>query len=125
MMTFQMLTQANPAPCHSASMLPDTPVVSSMVSAASHHAHHAPPTIAAVEPQLPASQVLDNDHPACLSDMSMMHDDCCTASCLNAFAMLPLHDETTTFAARLALIDREPLAAAVGIPRALYRPPIA
>lgn len=54
----------------------------------------------------------------------MMHDDCCTASCLNALATLPLHDEIVTLAARLALIDREPLAAKVGVSRTLYRPPI-
>ncbi|UXI03652.1 hypothetical protein [Photobacterium sp. TY1-4] len=125
MMTFQMLTQANPAPCHSTSMMPDTPAVSSMVSTASHYAHHAPPSMNAAEAPQSSLQLLDDNHPACLSDMTIMHDDCCTASCLNAFAMLPLHDENTTLAARLALIDREPQAAAVGIPRALYRPPIA
>lgn len=121
MMTFQMLTQANPSPalCHSASMLPDTPDASLTVSAASHHAHHAPPTIAATSTPLSAGE-----SPACMSDVTMMHDDCCTASCLNAFAMLPLHDETATLAARLALIDREPLAAKVGVSRTLYRPPI-
>ncbi|UTV29585.1 hypothetical protein [Photobacterium atrarenae] len=118
MMTFQMLTQAHPAPCHSGSMMPGTSAVSSTVSTL--HAHHVPPLTVATALQLSA-----DENPACMSDMAIMHDDCCTASCLNAFAMLPLHDETATLAARLALIDREPLAAKVGVSSTLYRPPIA